>query len=87
VLTLLKSGNLRIERIVSNGQASPDGFWYDQEQHEWVVILKGTASLKFDSGEGVDLTAGDHLLIESHARHRVEKVSADAIWLGVHYAE
>ncbi len=41
------SGNrtVRIERIVSAGHASPPGFWYDQPEHEWVVVLKGEAEL------------------------------------------
>jgi cupin 2 domain-containing protein len=32
--TLLEAANVRIERIVSHGHASPEGFWYDQDQHE-----------------------------------------------------
>ena len=48
VTTLLDAASVRIERIVSHGHASPDGFWYDQEQHEWVVVLKGLARLQFE---------------------------------------
>ena len=46
--TLLDDANVRIERIVSYGHASPEGFWYDQDQHEWVVVLKGVARLRFE---------------------------------------
>jgi cupin 2 domain-containing protein len=58
-LTLLATKAVRIERIVSNGQASPNGFWYNQEKVEWVLLLKGTASLQFDDGEAVELAADD----------------------------
>lgn len=37
--TLLATPGVRIERIVSNGQASPPEFWYDQEDVEWVALL------------------------------------------------
>ena len=50
VQTLLEAANLRIERIISHGHASPEGFWYDQGQHEWVVVLKGAARLQFEDG-------------------------------------
>ena len=33
----------KIERIVSRGHASPEDFWYDQEENEWVMVVKGTA--------------------------------------------
>jgi hypothetical protein len=53
VTTLLEAANVRIERIVSHGHASPEGFWCDQDQHEWVVVLKGAARLRFEDGEAV----------------------------------
>jgi cupin 2 domain-containing protein len=84
-LTLVETENIRIERIVSNGQASPDGFWYEQPGDEWVLLLKGAAVLKYGDGRPVALQPGDHLSIPAHTRHRVEFVSADAIWLAVHY--
>lgn len=87
VLPLLDSPHVRIERIVSNGHWSPPDFWYDQEQNEWVLLLRGTATLKFEDGSLVHLTAGDYLLIKAHVKHRVEEVSPDAIWLAVHYGE
>ena len=86
--TLLAKPNLRIERIVSRGHASPPDFWYDQPQAEWVIVLAGSAAIAFD-GEASPRTLGrgDHLHIPAHTRHRV--VSTDAggptVWLAVHY--
>jgi cupin 2 domain-containing protein len=60
--TLLDVSGVRIERIVSQGQASPDGFWYDQDQHEWVMVLRGAAQLRFEKGT-LDLKAGDFINI------------------------
>jgi len=82
---LLETGNLRIEQIVSNGNASPPGFWYDQETEEWVTLLRGSAALKFENGGLIEMTAGDCLLIQPHARHRLERTSPDAVWLAVHH--
>jgi cupin 2 domain-containing protein len=84
IIPLLESKGVRIERIVSNGQASPDGFWYDQDRDEWVMLARGTARLRFEDGSGVEMVAGDCLTIEAHLKHRVEWVSADAVWLAVH---
>lgn len=86
--TLVASSQVRIERIVSRGQCSPPGFWYDQEQHEWVVLLKGEAGLRIaDADEPLRLLPGDHLNIPAHVRHRVEWTSAteDTVWLAVFY--
>ncbi len=82
---LAEGEHVRIERIVSTGHSSPDGFWYDQDQHEWVCVLKGDASLEFDDGESVRMTTGDHVLIPPHRRHRVERTSSDepTVWLAV----
>ena len=77
----------RIERIVSTGQASQPGFWYDQEQAEWVVLLSGSAGLLFE-GEAAPRTLrpGDYVEIPAHARHRVEWTDANGptVWLAVH---
>lgn len=83
--TLAGSGDLRIERIVSSGQSSPDGFWYDQETDEFVLLLKGVAELEFEAGSEL-LNAGDWLLIPAHCRHRVKWTVPDeaTIWLAVH---
>jgi cupin 2 domain-containing protein len=83
---LLAGPGARIERIVSAGQATPEGEWYDQPGDEWVVLLAGRATLLFDRGARVELEPGDWLLIPAHARHRVETTSADpsCVWLAVH---
>jgi cupin 2 domain-containing protein len=85
---LLRAPAVRIERIVSRGHASAPGFWYDQAQAEWVLVVKGAAILAFeDDPEPVRLQAGDYVLIPAHARHRVEWSDPDrsTIWLAVHY--
>jgi cupin 2 domain-containing protein len=85
--TLLDRPGLRIERIVSSGQASPAGFWYQQEEAEWVLLASGAALLRFeDETEARRLRAGDWLCIEPRRRHRVEWTAADAptVWLAVH---
>ena len=84
--TLLDTGNVRIERIVSQGHASPEGFWYDQDEHEWVVVLRGAARLSVE-GEVKELKQGDFLNIPAHQKHRVEWTTPDGptIWLAVFY--
>jgi cupin 2 domain-containing protein len=85
---LAGSGSVRIERIVSHGQCSPPDFWYDQDQHEWVILLKGAASLRIaGEDEPLALAAGDYLNIPAHVKHRVESTSAteDTVWLAVFY--
>ena len=85
---LLATPALRIERIVSAGQASPPGDWYDQDSDEWVLLLAGTAAVAFE-GEPAPrlLTPGSYLHIPAHVRHRVEWTSASppAVWLAVHW--
>ena len=87
ITEILARPGVRIERIVSTGQASPPGFWYDQPWDEWVTVLAGAARLRFESEpEDRELGPGDHVFIQAHARHRVEWTSADppTIWLAVH---
>ena len=85
--TLLARPGLRIERIVSTGQASPADFWYDQPQDEWVCVLAGAAAVLIE-GEAAPrvLKAGDWLEIPAHVRHRVEWTDADkpTVWLAAH---
>ena len=70
---LLKTPGFHLERIVSAGQATPEGEWYDQETHEWVVLLSGSAGLLLEGETQVRvLRPGDYLLIPAHCRHRVE---------------
>jgi cupin 2 domain-containing protein len=78
---------VRIERIVSTGQASPPGFWYDQDWTEWVVVLAGSAGLLIEGEDAPRILApGDYLEIPPHVRHRVEWTDPDrpTIWLAVH---
>ena len=86
--TLLDDANVRIERIVSHGHASPEGFWYDQDQHEWVVVLKGAARLRFED-ETIEMKPGDFIDIPVHKKHRVEWTTPDepTLWLAVHFGD
>lgn len=88
VQVLAGSKGMRIERIVSRGHCSPPGFWYDQSDDEWVVLLKGEARLRFEAGERVvHLREGDYVHIPAHQRHRVDWTAelADTVWLAVFY--
>ena len=79
---------MRIERIVSTGQASPPGFWYDQDRPEWVIVLAGSAAVLFESETTPrTLKRGDYLHIPAHARHRVEWTDKNepTIWIAVHH--
>ena len=83
---LVKERNVRIERIVSQGQASPPGFWYDQEEHEWVVMLSGKAGIQLEGqSEILSLSPGDFIRIPPHRKHRVEWTDAtnETVWLAV----
>jgi cupin 2 domain-containing protein len=83
-LALFASDAVRIERIVSRSYRSPDGFWYDQDEDEWVVLLRGYANLEFAAGEALAMKAGDSLLIPRHVKHRVKETGPETIWLAVH---
>jgi len=87
--TITESDGVRIERIVSNGQATPQGEWYDQERAEWVLLLAGSAGLLFEGQEQPQrLAPGDHLLIPAGCRHRVAWTDAavPTVWLAVHFS-
>jgi cupin 2 domain-containing protein len=87
IQVLAANGPVRIERIVSNGHSSPDGFWYDQEEHEWVIVLKGAARLQFED-TAVDMRPGDFVNIPAHKKHRVEWTTRaePTIWLAVFFS-
>lgn len=85
LVTLLEAPGLRLEHILSHGQATAVDDWYDQLQPEWVVLLQGTAKLRFEGDGMLELTSGDSILIPAHARHRVESCSQDARWLALHF--
>jgi len=83
-LTLFENNRLKVERIVSHAHSSPPGFWYDQDDDEWVLVLRGSATLEFCGGELLELNCGDYLTIPSHVKHRVARTSAETIWLAIH---
>ena len=88
VEVLLQSESVRIERIVSTGQASAEGFWYDQDEHEWVLLLQGEATLQFaDDETPLCLKRGDSVNLAAHRNHRIDSTSKKepTIWLAVFY--
>ena len=86
VQTLIQVADVRIERIISHGHASPDDFWYDQAQAEWVIVLKGAARLQFEDGV-IEMKVGDFINIPAFKKHRVDWTTPDetTVWLGVRY--
>ncbi len=83
---LLQTSSFRLEQITSYSAASPPNFWYDQPEHEWVVLVRGSATLQFEPDEMLPLQAGDYLIIPAHQKHRVEQTSEDAVWLAIHFS-
>ena len=85
---VLSTPDFRLERIISKGHATPEGEWYDQDQNEWVMLLKGKAALRFvDTDVRTVLCPGDYLLIPAHQRHRVEWTSAEeeTVWMALFF--
>ena len=84
--TLVRAGNIRIERIVSQGHASPPDFCYDQDQNEFVLLVQGAARLRFED-DVVEMRPGDWIDIPAHRKHRVEWTTPEtkSIWLAVFY--
>jgi cupin 2 domain-containing protein len=87
VETLIQQGDMKIERIVSTGQSSPEFGWYDQPLAEWVMVLSGEAIIVFEDGEDCHLVAGSYLNIPAHTKHKVKWTSpmVETVWLAVHY--
>jgi len=85
--TLLSRPGLRLERIISRGDTSPEGFWYDQETDEWVALIAGEAELEFERSGRMRLRRGDFLMIPAKVKHRVVSTSPDAVWLALHLEE
>jgi cupin 2 domain-containing protein len=86
--TIISSETISIERIVGKGHSSAEGFWYDQEKNEWVILLKGAARICFENQkEPVHIKPGDHIHIPAHCRHRVEWTDPDSttIWIAVFF--
>lgn len=85
---ILENEHFKLERILSAGQATPRGEWYDQQKAEWVLLLKGSAELRFEGeAETVKLEPGDYLHIPAHKRHRVQWTDEHekTVWLALHY--
>ncbi|HZZ26939.1 MAG TPA: phosphoribosylaminoimidazole carboxylase [Pirellulales bacterium] len=88
VQTLLRAPAVQIVRVVSQGHASPDGFWYDQDENEFVVLISGAARLMFeDQAEPLEMVAGSCVNIPAHRRHRIDWTdpAQPTVWLGVFY--
>ncbi|WP_157269769.1 cupin domain-containing protein [Azohydromonas aeria] len=86
--TLLQRGGVRIERIVSQGQSSPAEGWYDQAEHEWVLVLQGAGRLEFEDGRVLAMGPGDWVDIPARVKHRVAWTNPDqaTVWLAVFWA-
>ena len=84
--TLIKDSHLKLERIISTGQTTPVGEWYDQSTDEWIILLKGNARLLFEDDTEQALSPGDYLFIPAHKKHRVSWTDPDetCVWLAVH---
>ena len=85
---ILRTSQFKLERIVSGGQATPPGEWYDQNTNEWVILLRGSAVLLFDGeADKVVLRPGDYIHIPARQRHRVEWTDPEkkTVWLALHY--
>src|ERR1700753_1827583 len=85
---LVTGQRLNVERIVSMGHASPEGFWYDDARAEWVVLLSGAAALEFEGTPTLhEMRPGDHVLVEPHCRHRVAWTHEHeaSVWLAIYY--
>jgi cupin 2 domain-containing protein len=81
--TLLDNGQVLIERIVSTGQTTPEGEWYNQDRNEWLMVLQGEGELSYEDGSRIKLITGDYLYIPAYQKHRVEYTSVEppCIWL------
>lgn len=84
--TLLERPGVRLERIVSRGQATPPDEWSDQDADEWVALLAGAAALRFEGEAPRTLAPGDWVFIPAHRRHRVDWTAPDqpTVWLALH---
>lgn len=87
ITELLSRKNVRIERIVSQGQCSAADDWYDQSEDEWVMVVKGRARLELDDGQLIEMAPGDSIYLQAHQRHRVDWTTPDepTLWLAVFF--
>jgi cupin 2 domain-containing protein len=86
---LADASDFRVERIVSRGDVTPEGSWYDQAHDEWVIVLQGEGIVEEENGIRTTLKTGDAMFLPAHLRHRVVHTSAapPCIWLAVHGKE
>jgi cupin 2 domain-containing protein len=84
--TLVTAQGIRLKRILSLGQTSSEGFWYDQEEAEWVIVLTGGARLTIaEESEDHDLGPGDAMYLPAGCRHRVAWTdpARPTVWLAL----
>ncbi len=84
---IVSNKNIKIQRIVSQGDSTTTDQWYDQESDEWVIVLQGSAIIIFEDEEKVQLSLGEHIIIPAHMKHRVFWTSPNekTVWIAVHY--
>ena len=84
---IIVTDKLRVERIVSKGQTSPETGWYNQSENEWVIVLSGYGVIEYIDGVKVTLKQGDYLNLRAHEKHRVIETSFDepTVWLAIFY--
>ena len=84
---IISSPDFKLERIISEDHSSPDGFWYDQDKNEFVLLVSGSAEIAFHDGKSINLKPGDYITIPAHKKHRVEKTDKHkkTFWLALHY--
>jgi cupin 2 domain-containing protein len=84
---ILVNKTFRIERIVSKGHTTAEGYWYDQETNEWVMLLSGSAIILFENNSQIKMEPGDYINIPAHTKHRVTftDTQIETVWLAIHY--
>ncbi|UTW13255.1 cupin domain-containing protein [Marinobacterium rhizophilum] len=85
--SLLRQPGFHLERILSWGQVTPEGEWYDQVGNEWVLLLAGAARLLIEGQDELALQPGDAVLLPAHCRHRVSWTDPGqaTVWLALHF--
>lgn len=85
--SLIESGNIKIERIISNGHTSPKEGWHDQDHDEWVIVLRGAATIECENAKPISLSEGGYINIPAGTKHKVvwTDPEVETVWLAVHY--